>query len=66
MWPLIAISRENAYTIQLGIADFHGTRHTQRSLLMAANTVLTASPIGFFLAARRRFIATMPLSRRKG
>lgn len=66
VWPLIAISSEQSYTIQLGIANFQGTRRTQWSLLMAANVVATAPLIAFFLAAQRQFIATMTLSGMKG
>lgn len=66
VWPLIAISSQENYTIQLGIANFQGTRRTQWSLLMAANVVATAPLIAFFLAAQRQFIATMTLSGMKG
>jgi multiple sugar transport system permease protein len=64
--PLIAINSEQNFTIQLGIANFQGTRRTQWSLLMAANVVATAPLIAFFLAAQRHFIATMTLSGMKG
>lgn len=66
VWPLIAINSEQNFTIQLGIANFQGTRRTQWSLLMAANVVATAPLIVFFLAAQRQFIATMTLSGMKG
>ncbi len=66
VWPLIAINNEQNFTIQLGIANFQGTRRTQWSLLMAANVVATAPLIAFFLAAQRQFIATMTFSGMKG
>lgn len=66
VWPLIAINNEQNFTIQLGIANFQGTRRTQWSLLMAANVVATAPLIAFFLAAQRHFIATMTFSGMKG
>jgi multiple sugar transport system permease protein len=66
VWPLIAINDEHNFTIQLGIANFQGTRRTQWSLLMAANVVATAPLIAFFLAAQRQFIQTMTLSGMKG
>lgn len=66
VWPLIAINSEQNFTIQLGIANFQGTRRTQWSLLMAANVVATAPLIAFFLAAQRQFIQTMTLSGLKG
>jgi multiple sugar transport system permease protein len=66
VWPLIAINSEHNFTIQLGIANFQGTRRTQWELLMAANVIATAPLIAFFLVAQRHFIATMTLSGMKG
>jgi multiple sugar transport system permease protein len=59
VWPLIAINNDAAFTVQLGIANFQGSRRTEWSLLMAANAVATAPLIIFFLIAQRQFIATM-------
>jgi multiple sugar transport system permease protein len=66
IWPLIAISDESSFTVQLGIANFQGTRRTQWSLLMAANVVATAPLVLFFLFAQKQFIATMTMSGMKG
>lgn len=66
VWPLIAINNENAFTIQLGIANFQGTRRTQWSLLMAANVVATLPLIVFFLFAQKQFVQTMTLSGLRG
>lgn len=66
IWPLVAISDENNYTLQLGLADFLGARQTQWSLLMAGNVVATAPLIGFFLVAQKQFVATMTFSGLKG
>jgi multiple sugar transport system permease protein len=66
IWPLIAINNEDLFTIQLGIANFQGTRRTQWSLLMAGNVVATAPLIAFFLFAQKHFIATMTMSGLKG
>lgn len=66
VWPLVAISNENNYTIQLGLANFQGTRRTQWSLLMAGNVVATMPLIIAFLAAQRQFVATMTFSGLKG
>ncbi|WP_230208036.1 carbohydrate ABC transporter permease [Microlunatus sp. Gsoil 973] len=62
VWPLIAINNDAAFTVQLGIANFQGSRRTEWSLLMAANAVATAPLIIFFLIAQRQFIATMTFS----
>lgn len=66
VWPLIAINNESSYTIQLGLANFQGTRRTQWSLLMAGNVVATMPLIVAFLLAQRQFVATMSFSGIKG
>lgn len=66
VWPLIAINNDQAFTLQLGIANFQSTRRTQWDLLMAGNVVATLPLILFFLFAQRQFIATMTFSGIKG
>jgi len=66
IWPLIAISNHHNYTLQLGLADFLGTRRTQWSRLMAGNVVATLPLIAFFLVAQKQFVATMTFSGLKG
>jgi multiple sugar transport system permease protein len=66
IWPLIAINNEHSYTIQLGLANFQGTRRTQWSLLMAGNVVATMPLLIAFLVAQRQFVATMSFSGIKG
>ena len=65
-WPLIAISSDQSFTVQLGISNFQGTRRTQWSLLMAANVIATLPLVLFFLFAQKHFIATMTMSGMKG
>ncbi|MGO4690585.1 carbohydrate ABC transporter permease [Glaciibacter sp. 2TAF33] len=66
VWPLIAINNQQAFTLQLGIANFQGTHLTDWSLIMAGNVVATLPLIVFFLFAQRHFIATMTFSGLKG
>jgi len=66
VWPLIAINNEDSFTIQLGLANFQGTRRTQWSLLMAGNVVATLPLILFFLFAQKQFVATMSISGLRG
>lgn len=66
IWPLIAISDEKFYTIQLGLANFQGTRRTQWQLLMAGNVIATLPLLIGFVAAQRQFVATMTFSGMKG
>jgi multiple sugar transport system permease protein len=66
IWPLVAISNEKWYTLQVGLTMFQGTRRTQWSLLMAGNVVATLPLIIAFVAAQKRFVATMTFSGLKG
>lgn len=66
IWPLIAINREELYTIQLGLANFQGAHRTQWQLLMAGHVVATLPLIVFFLIAQKQFVATMTFSGLKG
>jgi multiple sugar transport system permease protein len=66
IWPLIAISDERWYTVQLGLANFQGTRHTQWQLLMAGNVVATMPLIAAFVLAQRQFVQTMTFTAVKG
>jgi multiple sugar transport system permease protein len=66
IWPLIAISDDKWYTLQLGLANFQGTRRTQWQLLMAGNVVATLPLLVGFIAAQRQFIATMTFTGMKG
>ena len=66
VWPLIAISDDRWYTLQVGLTMFQGTRRTQWSLLMAGNVVATLPLIIAFVVAQKRFIATMTFSGIRG
>ncbi len=66
IWPLISISDQKWYTLQLGLANFQGTRRTEWQMLMAGNVVATTPLIVFFLLAQKHFIATMTFSGLKG
>ena len=66
LWPLVAISDDTRFTLQVGLASFQGTRRTEWSQLMAGNVVATMPLILAFLVAQRRFVATMTFSGLKG
>lgn len=66
IWPLIAINNTDAFTLQLGIANFQGARRTDWSLLMAGNVIATLPLIVFFSIAQKQFVATMSFSGLKG
>lgn len=66
VWPLIAINNPDGFTLQLGIANFQGSRRTDWSLLMAGNVIATTPLIAFFTLAQKHFIASMTFSGIKG
>ena len=66
LWPLVAISDDSRFTLQVGLANFQGTRRTEWAQLMAGNVIATMPLILAFLVAQRRFIATMTFSGLKG
>jgi multiple sugar transport system permease protein len=66
LWPLVAITDDTTFTLQVGLASFQGTRRTEWSQLMAGNVIATLPLIVAFLVAQRRFIATMTFTGLKG
>jgi multiple sugar transport system permease protein len=62
VWPLIAISDEHSYTLQIGLTTFQGTRRTYFEQLMAGNVVATMPLILGFIMAQRWFVASMTFS----
>jgi multiple sugar transport system permease protein len=66
LWPLVAINSDHNFTLQVGLANFQGTRRTEWSQLMAGNVIATAPLVLAFLFAQKRFVATMSLSGLKG
>jgi multiple sugar transport system permease protein len=66
LWPLVAISDDTRFTMQVGLSSFQGTRRTEWSQLMAGNVVATMPLILAFLVAQRRFVATMTFTGLKG
>jgi hypothetical protein len=66
IWPLVAITDEKSFTLQLGLANFQGTRRTQWQLLMAGNVIATLPLLIGFIAAQRQFVATMTFTGMKG
>ncbi len=66
LWPLVAISDDTEFTLQVGLANFQGTRRTEWSQLMAGNVLATMPLIIAFLVAQRKFIATMTFTGLKG
>jgi len=66
LWPLVAISDDTKFTLQVGLANFQGMRRTEWSQLMAGNVLATMPLIIAFLVAQKKFIATMTFTGIKG
>ncbi|MFG1607696.1 carbohydrate ABC transporter permease [Actinoplanes sp. NPDC049265] len=66
LWPLVAISDDSKFTMQVGLASFQGTRRTEWAQLMAGNVIATMPLIIAFLVAQKKFIATMTFTGLKG
>lgn len=57
LWPLIVLSRNELFTLQVGLNSFQGDLQTQWNLILAM-TVLTLLPITIVFAFLQRFITT--------
>lgn len=65
-WPLIAINDDHNYTLQLGLATFHGQHRTQWSAIMAGNMITVVPVLLAFLLAQKTFIQSLTSSALKG
>jgi multiple sugar transport system permease protein len=65
-WPIIAISSEQHFTLQLGLTTFQGQHRTEWSAVMAGNVITVAPVLLAFLLAQRTFIASLTSSAIKG
>jgi alpha-1,4-digalacturonate transport system permease protein len=57
LWPLIVLSRNELFTLQVGLNSFQGELQTQWNLILAM-TVLTLLPITLVFAFLQRYITT--------
>jgi multiple sugar transport system permease protein len=58
-WPLIAITSEKWYTVQLGLTTFQGQHRTEWASLMAGTVLTTAPVLLIFLVGQRRFVQAL-------
>ncbi len=57
LWPLIVLSRNELFTLQVGLNSFAGELQVQWDLILAM-TVLTLLPITAVFAFLQRYITT--------
>lgn len=55
-WPLIAITSDKTYTVQVGLATFQGQHRTEWSAVSAGITLTTMPVLLVFLVGQRRFV----------
>jgi multiple sugar transport system permease protein len=55
-WPLIAITSDKTFTVQVGLATFQGQHRTEWSAVSAGITLTTAPVLLVFLVGQRRFV----------
>jgi multiple sugar transport system permease protein len=66
LWPLIAITSDENFTLPLGLTTFQG-QHTQDFSAVMAGNVITVTPVLIaFLLAQRTFIQSLTSSAVKG
>jgi multiple sugar transport system permease protein len=65
-WPLIAITNDHTYTLQLGLTTFQGQHRTQWAAVMAGNVITVLPVLVAFLLAQKTFIRSLASSAVKG
>lgn len=65
-WPLIAISSDHNYTLQLGLTSFQGQHHKEWAAIMAGDVITSVPVLVAFLLAQRTFIQSLTSSAIKG
>lgn len=65
-WPLIVISTEPHYTLQLGLTTFSGQHRSQWSAVMAGDVITTLPVVLAFLFGQRYFVASLTSTGLKG
>jgi multiple sugar transport system permease protein len=65
-WPLIALTSEHAYTLQLGLTTFQSQHRVQWSAVMAGNVLTVLPVLVAFLSAQRTFVESLRAGAVKG
>ncbi|GIL28504.1 carbohydrate ABC transporter permease [Actinocatenispora comari] len=65
-WPLIAITSDHQYTLQLGLATFQGQHRTEWPAVMAGNVITILPVLVAFLLAQRTFVQSLTSTAVKG
>jgi multiple sugar transport system permease protein len=66
LWPLVAVSDENMFTLPVGLANFQGTYNIEYAKMMAAALIASVPILAVFLVFQRQFIKGIALTGVKG
>jgi multiple sugar transport system permease protein len=66
MGPLLYLSKENLYTLQVGLQYFRDQYHVAWQELMAASTVVLTPTLVIFFLGQRLFVEGVTLTGLKG
>jgi cellobiose transport system permease protein len=59
LWPLVILTDEKNYTLQLALAQLNGNYNTDYSMVMAGTLMATIPLIIVFFIGSRQFIANL-------
>jgi multiple sugar transport system permease protein len=59
LWPLVVISTQNRFTVQLGLATFQSAHFVQWPLLMAGTVISQIPVLLLFVAGQRFFVSSI-------
>jgi len=66
LWPLVAISSSEKYTITVGIANFQGTHGTEYSLIMAGAVLASIPQIIMYILFKKNIVKSIAMTGIKG
>jgi multiple sugar transport system permease protein len=66
LWPLISISDQRNYTLQLGLLTYQGQHQTDWAAVMATNVMVTLPLLLVFLVGQRYFVRSLTFTGVKG
>lgn len=62
LWPLVAISSSEKYTITVGIANFQGTHGTEYSLIMAGAVLASVPQIIMYMLFKKNIVKSIAMT----
>lgn len=66
LWPLVAVSNEQMFTLPVGLANFQGTYNIEYAKIMAAAFIASVPVLIVFFIFQRQFIQGIALTGSKG